>query len=111
VSNTLCNATEITNSHLESPTPTHLKNCDGLDRRIGAARGALAMTFTPFFIIALPVIVLFTMGLIGSTRRAGFWLTLGLSVLLTPIGGFLVAWLSGPRAYTPPKPRPPRAAA
>jgi UPF0716 family protein affecting phage T7 exclusion len=62
------------------------------------------MSFTPFFIVVLPLTVLVMMGLIGSTRRTGFWLTLILSVLLTPVGGFLVAWLSGPRRYRPPRP-------
>lgn len=62
------------------------------------------MTFTPFFIVVLPLIVLATMGLIGSTRRAGFWLTVILSALITPVGGFLVAWLSGPRRHQPPRP-------
>jgi hypothetical protein len=65
------------------------------------------MTFTPFFIIVLPLAALLTAGLIGSTRRSGFWLTLVLSVLVTPVGGFLVAWLSGPRTFTPRRPRRP----
>jgi hypothetical protein len=63
------------------------------------------MTFTPFFIIVLPLAVLITLGLIGSTRRSGFWLTLVLGVILTPVGGFVVAWLSGPRAYVVRRPR------
>jgi hypothetical protein len=64
------------------------------------------MNFTPFFIIGLPIIIFAAMGLLGSTRRSGFWPTLILSVLITPVGGFIVAWLSGPRSSAPPRPRP-----
>lgn len=65
------------------------------------------MTLTPFFIIVLPLFALVTVGLIGSTRRSGFWPTLLLGVILTPVGGFVVAWLSGPRRYAPRRRRTP----
>ncbi len=52
---------------------------------------------TPIFIIGLPLFLLLAVGLVGSTRRLGFWWTLLFSVLLTPIGGFVVAALSGAR--------------
>lgn len=52
---------------------------------------------TPIFIIGLPVLLLLAVGLVGSTRRLGFWWTLLFAVLLTPIAGFLFAALSGAR--------------
>lgn len=41
-------------------------------------------------------------GLVGSTRRLGFFMTLLLSFVLTPLGGFLAAALSGPRKRKEP---------
>jgi UPF0716 family protein affecting phage T7 exclusion len=64
------------------------------------------MDFTPFFIFVLPIITVLTVGLLGSTRRIGFWLALILAIVLTPVGGFLVALLSGPRRFKDPKPKP-----
>ena len=61
------------------------------------------MDFTPVFVYALPIITLITVGLLGSTRRIGFWLALILGIVLTPVGGFLVALISGPKKYKPPK--------
>lgn len=55
------------------------------------------MEITPLFIYVLPVLTLLALGLLGRTRRLGFWLTILLSVLLTPIGGFALALISGPR--------------
>jgi VIT1/CCC1 family predicted Fe2+/Mn2+ transporter len=55
------------------------------------------MLFSPFFVYALPVITVVAVGALGSTRRLGFWLTLILAVLLTPIGGAIAAIISGPR--------------
>jgi UPF0716 family protein affecting phage T7 exclusion len=66
------------------------------------------MSLTPFFIIALPVLTVFAVGMVGSTRRLGFWLTALLSIVLTPVGGLLVAVLSGPRGYK--RKNPPRGA-
>ena len=57
------------------------------------------------FAIALPVLTILAVGLVGTTRRLGFWLSLAAAVLLTPIGGFVLAVLSGPRRYSP-RPRP-----
>lgn len=51
----------------------------------------------------LPVLTALAVGLLGTTRRVGFWGGLILSILLTPIGGFIVTLISGPRR--PPRPR------
>ena len=55
------------------------------------------MNLTPFFIYVLPIITVLAVALLGSTRRVGFWLTLLLSIGLTPVGGFIVALISGPK--------------
>jgi hypothetical protein len=65
------------------------------------------MSLAPFLIIALPVLLVLAVGLVGSTRRLGFWLTVIASIFLTPIGGFLLAFLSGPRRRKKPSPPPP----
>ena len=49
------------------------------------------------FIFILPIVTVLAVGLLGSTRRIGFWIALVLAVVLTPIGGFLVALISGPK--------------
>ncbi len=52
-------------------------------------------------------IVLFTgliVGLLGTTRRIGFWLAFFLSFLITPVGAAVIAILTGPRLRLP-KPR------
>ena len=53
--------------------------------------------FRPFFVLLLPALILVAVGMIGSTRRLGFWATFIVSILLTPIVGFIAAVLSGPR--------------
>lgn len=55
------------------------------------------MDVTPFFVYVLPVVTVFAIGLVGSTRRLGFWATIVLSIVLTPIGGFIAALISGRR--------------
>lgn len=55
------------------------------------------MDLSPFFIYTLPVLTVLAVAMVGSTRRLGFWLTLALSIVLTPIGGFVAAVLSGHR--------------
>jgi hypothetical protein len=55
------------------------------------------MELAPFFLYGLPVVTLLAVGLLGGTRRIGFWLAILVSILLTPIGGFLVALISGPK--------------
>ena len=55
------------------------------------------MELTLLFVYALPVVTLLALGLLGSTRRLGFWVTVLLSIVLTPIGGFIAALISGPR--------------
>lgn len=62
------------------------------------------MNATPLFVIGIPILLVFTVGLIGTTRRLGFWWAVGSAIVLTPVGGFLIALLSGAR-------RPPRPAA
>lgn len=49
------------------------------------------------------ILLLLSLGLLGSTRRSGFWLTIIASIFLTPIGGVLLAIISGPRRYKPPR--------
>lgn len=56
---------------------------------------------TPFFVSVLPVITVLAVALLGSARRLGFWLTLIFAILLTPIGGFILTMLSGPRRHRP----------
>lgn len=65
------------------------------------------MNLAPLLIIALPVLLVVAVGLVGSTRRLGFWLTVVLSIVLTPIGGFLAAFLSGPRRRKRQQEEPP----
>ena len=55
------------------------------------------MDLSPLFVFGLPIATVLAVGLLGSTRRIGFWPAIILSVLLTPIGGFLVALISGPK--------------
>jgi len=59
-----------------------------------------------FFIYFLPVFLVLSIGLLGSTRRIGFIGALVCSILLTPIGGFIVALLSGPRRIVIPGSEP-----
>lgn len=57
---------------------------------------------SPIFLILLPLALFIVVGLVGSTRRIGFWPPLLLSLLITPVGGFIVAVLSGPRRVATP---------
>lgn len=66
---------------------------------------------TPILIILLPMLLILAVGLVGSTRRLGFWWTMLLSVVLTPIGGYIVAVLSGARRTRKPAPALPLAPA
>jgi len=59
------------------------------------------MTSVPFFVYALPVVLVLAVGMLGSTRRIGFWLALILSIVLTPLIGFAIALLSGPKKLKP----------
>jgi hypothetical protein len=63
------------------------------------------MELAPFFRYGLPVIIVFVIGLLGRTRRVGFAGAIILSIVLTPIGGFLVTVLSGPKPIEKPKTR------
>lgn len=59
------------------------------------------MPASPFFVYILPVLLVIAIGLMGSTRRLGFWLSLILSIVLTPVGGFIAALISGPKRQKP----------
>ena len=56
------------------------------------------MDLAPFFIYVLPVATVLAVGLLGSTRRLGFWLAIIASIALTPIGGLVIALISGPKS-------------
>lgn len=60
----------------------------------------------PIFILLLPFVVVVMVGLLGRTRRVGFWGAFILAIVLTPIGGLLVTVISGPKPIGRPKPRP-----
>ncbi|MCA9684032.1 MAG: hypothetical protein KC431_27730 [Myxococcales bacterium] len=53
----------------------------------------------PILAILFSVLSIIAVGLVGSTRRLGFWLSLLLAIVLTPIGGFIAAVISGPRRH------------
>ena len=55
------------------------------------------MSALPLFIYILPVLTVLAVGLLGSTRRIGFWIAVILSIVLTPIGGVIAAMVSGPK--------------
>lgn len=55
------------------------------------------MNIAPIFIIGLPILLVLAVGLVGSTRRLGFWLSLIAAIFLTPIGGLILAVISGPK--------------
>lgn len=59
------------------------------------------MELTPFLIFVLPAVTVLAVGVLGSTRRIGFWLAIVLSVLLTPVCGFIATVLSGPKQRRP----------
>ena len=61
------------------------------------------MGFSPFFIFILPVVTVIAVALLGSTRRIGFWLALILAIVLTPVGGFIAALISGPKRIKRPR--------
>ena len=69
------------------------------------------MDLIPLLVIALPVLTVLAVGLVGSTRRLGFWLSLLLAIVLTPIGGLLVALLTGRKRIERRIPRRPEHAA
>ncbi len=55
------------------------------------------MELAPLFKIGIPALLVITIGLLGRTRRIGFWGAFIFSIILTPVGGFLVALVSGPK--------------
>jgi hypothetical protein len=65
------------------------------------------MELDPLFTYGLPFLTAFAVGLLGRTRRIGFWGGVFFSILLTPLGGFLVALVSGAkRIEEEPAPKP-----
>ena len=61
----------------------------------------------PVYAFGFLALTILGIGLMGSTRRIGFWLALLASILLTPIGGLVLTVLSGPPKPEPkPKPKP-----
>lgn len=59
------------------------------------------MDLPPLFAYGLVVAIVLSLGLLGSTRRIGFWPAIILSIVLTPVGGLLVALISGPKRIKP----------
>jgi UPF0716 family protein affecting phage T7 exclusion len=59
------------------------------------------MELTPFLIFVLPALTVLLVGMLGSTRRIGFWPALLLAILLTPVCGFVVTLFSGPKTLKP----------
>ena len=59
------------------------------------------MELAPFFRYLFPIGIIFMIGLLGRTRRVGFWWAFVLSIVLTPIGGFIVTVASGPKPIQP----------
>jgi uncharacterized membrane protein YhaH (DUF805 family) len=55
------------------------------------------MELEPIFKYGWPVVTTLAVGLLGRTRRIGFWGSIIVSILLTPFGGFVIAILSGPK--------------
>ncbi len=55
------------------------------------------MPLAPLIIICLPILTLIAVGLLGSTRRIRWWGAILGALVLTPVGGFIAAILSGPR--------------
>lgn len=66
------------------------------------------MDIAPLFIYGLSILSVLAVGLLGTTRRIGFWGAVFFSVVLTPIGGFFVAVLSGERRIKDTWKQPPK---
>ena len=59
-----------------------------------------------FFIYFVPVFLVLSIGLLGTTRRIGWLGAILCSIFLTPIGGIIVTVLSGPRRIKLPPNEP-----
>jgi hypothetical protein len=55
------------------------------------------MSLGSLFIYVLPFILVVLIGLLGKTRRIGLIPAIIASILLTPLGGFLLTLLLGPK--------------
>jgi hypothetical protein len=64
------------------------------------------MSVSRFFIYVLPIVTILFIGLLGKTRRIGFLLAVIASILLTPVGGFVLTMLLGPKRVERPADRP-----
>ena len=51
----------------------------------------------PLYAVVFLLLTILAVGLVGSTRRIGFIFAVLASVVLTPVGGLLLALLSGRR--------------
>ncbi|WP_434047927.1 MULTISPECIES: hypothetical protein [Sorangium] len=63
------------------------------------------MALSWLFMYALPLLTVLAVGLLGTTRRIGFWGALLVAVLLTPVGGFIVTLISGPKRLRVVRPK------
>jgi len=54
------------------------------------------MSLAPIYIV-IPLLTVLAVGLLGRSRRIGFSYAILISVLLTPVVGFMIALASGPR--------------
>ena len=59
-----------------------------------------------FIKYGLPLLTALAVGLLGRTRRIGFWGAIIVSIFLTPVGGFLVAMISGAKPINDEKDEP-----
>ncbi len=64
------------------------------------------MSLGTLFIYVLPFILIVLIGLLGKTRRIGLIPAIIASILLSPLGGFLLTMLLGPKRETKPDGRP-----
>jgi hypothetical protein len=55
------------------------------------------MNLAPFFLVGLPILTVLLVGLLGRTRRIGWWGAVLASIVLTPLGGFLATLMLGPK--------------
>jgi len=63
------------------------------------------MPISHIIIVVLPIITITFIGLLGKTRRIGFYPAIIASILLTPVGGFLLTLILGPKRVKKPATR------
>ena len=64
------------------------------------------MSVSRFFIYVLPIVTIVLIGLLGRKRRIGFIPAVIASILLSPLGGFALTMLLGPKQVKRPADRP-----